>query len=332
MGGIAQPWWTSRCEAGQMAPKSKKKWAALKNTVRVPSMLAREQKKRELKAAEEAAQMKSPGMQADLISAAFPLGHDKPGPRLNTKAAQWVRRNSLKMQDILLNDAIQGCRDWAPVKNPEIVTNVTDSHHIRQGMTAAISDQLNTRLYKGPRREIDIRPVRTPHIQERSTSRSPVPATSSMEVIHSPESTSPSNSPEPLQRPSSAEGGMDIEQLHKHHQLQRQADMRLAAVAEEVNFEADGLVGVASDTAEVAEEVAEVSEEAYNGTSEVAEEDVMARSVSVLSTVEEVTSEHVAEEEADKSIRQVSEAGSPTISGVTPMVVTSEMNVGNFDF
>ena len=238
------------------------------------------------------------------------------------------------MQDMLLNDAIQGCRDWAPVKNPEIVTNVTDSHSVRQGMTAAISDQLNTRLYKGPRREIVIRPVRTPHIQQ---ARSPVPATSSMEVIHSPESPSPSNSPEP-QNPNSAEDGMDIEQLHKHHQLQRQADMRLAAVVEEVNFEADGLVGVASDTAEVAEEVAEavmerehsevvntqVSEEAYNGT------------VSVIQTVEEETSEHVAEDdsEADKSIRQVTEVpkGTPIISRVTPMVVASEVNVGNFVF
>ena len=74
-----------------MAPKSKKKWAALKNTVRVPSMLAREQKKRQLKAAEEAAKgIKSPGTQADhnadhnAISAAFPVGHDKPGPRNHT--------------------------------------------------------------------------------------------------------------------------------------------------------------------------------------------------------------------------------------------------------
>jgi len=328
-----------------MAPKSKKKWAALKNTVRVPSMLAREQKKRQLKAAEEAAKgIKSPGTQADhnadhnAISAAFPVGHDKPGPRLNPKAAQWVRRNSLKMQDMLLNDAIQGCRDWAPVKNPEIVTNVTDSHSVRQGMTAAISDQLNTRLYKGPRREIDIRPVRTPHIQQ---ARSPVPATSSMEVIHSPESPSPSNSPEP-QNPNSAEDGMDIEQLHKHHQLQRQADMRLAAVVEEVNFEADGLVGVASDTAEVAEEVAEaVMERGHSEvvntqvSEEVAEEGVvMARRVSVTPTVEEETSEHVVEDEADKSIRQVREVpkGTPTISRVTPTVVASEVNVGNFDF
>ena len=242
------------------------------------------------------------------------------------------------MQDMLLNDAIQGCRDWAPVKNPEIVTNVTDSHSVRQGMTAAISDQLNTRLYKGPRREIVIRPVRTPHIQQ---ARSPVPATSSMEVIHSPESPSPSNSPEP-QNPNSAEDGMDIEQLHKHHQLQRQADMRLAAVVEEVNFEADGLVGVASDTAEVAEEVAEaVMERGHSEvvntqvSEEVAEEGVvMARRVSVTPTVEEETSEHVVEDEADKSIRQVREVpkGTPTISRVTPTVVASEVNVGNFDF